>query len=300
MDPLEDVLALVGVKSSVSAGLIAGGEWAMRFPPPHGVKFVAVRSGACDLAVEGLPQRHVLTAGDCCLLTGRAPFTLASDLSLPALEAHGAFAAGGGGVARTGTGDEVFLLGGSFDFGERAHALLLDALPAVIVVPGGSSTARTLDWALAQIEHEVRSRPVGARLVAEHLAAVMLIHVLRLHLAEGSAGSSGLLAGLADPVVAAALRALHARPAQPWTVADLAVSAGVSRSTLAARFSRVLGQPPLEYLTRWRIALAARELRRGEHTLASIARMVGYGSESALSTAFKRVVGTSPRTYLAS
>ena len=300
MDPLEDVLALVGVRSSVSAGLIAGGEWAMRFPPPQGVKFVALRSGRCDLAVEGLPQRYALTTGDCCLLTRRASFTLASDLSLPALEAHGAFAAGGDGMARAGTGDEVFMLGGSFDFGERAHALLLDALPPVIVVPGGSPAAHTLDWALAQIEQEVRAHPVGAGLVAEHLAAVMLIHVLRLHLAEGSAGSRGLLAGLADPVVSAALRALHARPAQPWTVAELAMSAGVSRSTLAARFSQVLGQPPLEYLTHWRIALAARELRRGERTLASIARMVGYGSESALSTAFKRVVGTSPRTYLAS
>ncbi|MBB2903382.1 AraC-like DNA-binding protein [Kineococcus radiotolerans] len=327
MDPLEDVLALIGVQSSVSAGLVAGGDWAMTFPPPVGVKFVAVRAGSCHLAVQGSTQRHVLAAGDCCLLTRRARFTLASDLSLPTADARTAFAkarsaspgdtarghtsgsdrgADGGapadGLARTGTGEEVFILGGSFDFGERAHALLLDALPPVIVVPAASPAARALDWALAQIEHEVRTQPLGAGLVAEHLATVMLVHVLRLHLTQDASDGGalpGLLAGLADPVVATALRALHAHPARAWTVAALAASVGVSRSTLAARFSRALGHGPLEYLTQWRIALAAQQLRAGNRTLASIATAVGYGSESALSTAFKRVLGTSPRAYLA-
>ena len=310
MDPLEDVLALIGVQSSVSAGLVAGGDWAMTFPPPVGVKFVAVRAGSCHLAVQGSAQRHVLAAGDCCLLTRRARFTLASDLSLPAADARTAFArargTAGDGLARTGTGEEVFILGGSFDFGDRAHALLLDALPPVIVVPATSPAAHALDWALAQIEHEVRTQPLGAGLVAEHLATVMLIHVLRLHLTQAQAQDSatggatpGLLAGLADPVVATALRALHAHPARAWTVAGLATSVGVSRSTLAARFSRALGQGPLEYLTQWRIALAAQQLRAGDRTLASIATAVGYGSESALSTAFKRVLGSSPRAYLA-
>lgn len=310
MDPLEDVLALVGVRSSVSAGLVAGGDWAMTFPPPAGVKFVAVRAGSCHLAVVGSEQRHVLAAGDCCLLTRRARFTLASDLSLPPADARVAFArartapAGeptGDGLARTGTGEEVFVLGGSFDFGERAHALLLDALPPVIVVPATSPTAHALDWALAQIEHEVRTQPLGAGLVAEHLATVMLIHVLRLHLTQDASDGGalpGLLAGLADPVVATALRTLHAHPARAWTVAGLAATAGVSRSTLAARFSRTLGRGPLEYLTQWRIALAAQQLRAGDRTLASIATAVGYGSESALSTAFKRVLGSSPRAYL--
>ena len=319
MDPLEDVLALIGVQSSVSAGLVAGGDWAMTFPPPVGVKFVAVRAGSCHLAVQGSEQRHFLAAGDCCLLTRRARFTLASDLSLSPADARTAFArarsasagstAGGApadGLARTGTGEEVFILGGSFDFGERAHALFLDALPPVVVVPATSPAAHALDWALAQIEHEVRTQPLGAGLVAEHLATVMLIHVLRLHLTQNSAQDAsdvgalpGLLAGLAVPVVATALRALHAHPARAWTVAGLAATVGVSRSTLAARFSRSLGRGPLEYLTQWRIALAAQQLRAGDRTLASIATAVGYGSESALSTAFKRVLGSSPRAYLA-
>jgi AraC-like DNA-binding protein len=138
---------------------------------------------------------------------------------------------------------------------------------------------------------------MGSTLVAEHLAVVMLVHVLRLHLAREPHAVSGWLAGLADPVVAIALAALHRDPARPWTVAALARACAVSRSTLAARFKATVGQGPLEYLTRWRIELAARQLREGGSTLASVAHSVGYGSESALSVAFKRVLGVPPSHY---
>nr|WP_239119663.1 AraC family transcriptional regulator [Planotetraspora thailandica] len=126
----------------------------------------------------------------------------------------------------------------------------------------------------------------------------MLIHLLRLHLVVARPGeTSGWLAGLTDPIVASALRAIHARPAHAWTVSQLGTVAEVSRSTLAARFKQVVGQSPLEYLTGWRIELAAAHLRRGDDTVAAIARQVGYGSESALSDAFKRITGASPREY---
>jgi AraC-like DNA-binding protein len=190
----------------------------------------------------------------------------------------------------------VFLLGGRFDFGERARELLLDALPPVLHVPGDTEAAATLRWALAQVDAELRDRPVASGLVAEHLALIMLIHMLRLHLATTPAAGPGWLGGLADPVVAPALRALHADPARPWTVADLATVSAVSRSTLAARFKQAVGQGPLDYLTGWRIELAADRLRRGDG-IATIARAVGYGSESALSTAFKRETGRSPREF---
>ncbi len=157
--------------------------------------------------------------------------------------------------------------------------------------------AEAVEWALAAIDRELLHRPPAATLMAEHLAVVMLIHVLRLHLAREPRAVSGWLAGLADPAVAAALRAMHEAPARSWTVADLARVGAVSRSTLAARFKDTVGQGPLEYLTRWRIQLASRRLRDGTETMAAIARSVGYGSESALSVAFKRVTGVSPRDY---
>ncbi|MGW5561245.1 AraC family transcriptional regulator [Micromonospora sp. NPDC003944] len=297
MDPLEDVLALLGARSHVSAGLVGGGRWAVRFDPPAGAKFNAVRRGRCSLRVEGEAAPIDLGAGDCFLLTRPAAYTLFSDPDAPVEPAYPIFAAASDGVAHVGDGDDVFLIGGAFTLGGRARALLLDNLPPVIHVPTDTPEAGTVQWALGEIDAELRSTRLGSQLVAEHLALVLLIRVLRLHLARAGQPTSGWLAGLTDPVVAPALRAMHARPAHPWTVDEVARSATVSRSTLAARFKKVVGVGPLEYLTGWRIELAADRIRRGSDTVASIAQSVGYGSESALSVAFKRTTGLSPRAY---
>ncbi|MEH0844510.1 AraC family transcriptional regulator [Micromonospora sp. CPCC 205711] len=297
MDPLEDVLALLDATSEVSAGLVAGGRWAVQFPPPAGAKFNAVRRGSCWLRVDGVPDPVHLAEGDCFLLTRPVAFTLASDPDLPTEPAYPIFVAAGDGVARVGDGDKVFLIGAAFTFTERARALLLDSLPPLIHVPHTAPEAGTVRWALDELDAELRGRPLGATLVAERLAVVMLVRMLRLHLARGPGPDAGWLAGLADPTVAAALREMHARPAHPWTVAELAQVVAVSRSTLASRFKDVVGKGPLEYLTEWRIELAADRLRRGDDTVATIARAVGYGSESALSVAFKRTTGHSPRAY---
>ncbi|PGH43826.1 AraC-type DNA-binding protein [Micromonospora sediminicola] len=295
MDPLDDVLALLDTTSHVSAALSAGGRWAVRFDPPTGVKFNAVRRGRCLLRVDAAPEPVPLDEGDCFLLTRPVGYTLASDPDVPAEPAGPIFRAAADGPARAGSGDEVLLVGGAFSFTDRSRDLLLDGLPPVIHVPATTKEAETVRWAVGEIDAELRQGRPGGRLVAEHLALVMLIRILRLHLDRGT--PSGWLAGLTDPVVAPALRAMHAHPERPWTVAAVARSATVSRSTLAARFKQVVGCGPLEYLTGWRIELAADRLRRSEDTVATIARAVGYGSESALSVAFKRVTGLSPRAY---
>ncbi|MBB2943820.1 AraC-like DNA-binding protein [Actinoplanes lutulentus] len=293
-DPLDDVLALAGVTSSLSTALVAGGDWAIDFEPPLAVKFNAVARGSCLLTVDGVPGPIPLAEGDCFLLIQPRAFTLASGPGVPPVPAGPIFSAAASGVAQVGETAGVRVIGGRFDFGDRARELLLDALPPVIHVPAGTAEAQTIRWSLARIDEELGGRPLASTLVTEHLAMIMLIHILRLHVAGGG---PGLLAGLADPVVAPALRALHARPERAWTVADLAEVSAVSRSTLAARFRQAMGRGPLDYLTGWRIELAAARLRRGDGTVAAIAHAIGYGSESALSTAFKRVTGSSPRDY---
>ncbi|MFG1651649.1 AraC family transcriptional regulator [Micromonospora sp. NPDC049275] len=297
MDPLEDVLALLGATSHVSAGLVAGGRWALRFDPPAGAKFNAIRRGRCLLRVDGEPETIDLAEGDCYLLTRPVAYTLFSDPDAPVQPAYPIFAAAGDGVAHAGDGDDMFLIGGAFSLGDRGRSLLLDSLPPIIHVPADTPAAATIRWALDEIDAELRQPQLGSRLVAEHLALVLLIQVLRLHLARDPQHTSGWLAGLADPVVAPALRAMHGRPERSWTVDEIARAAAVSRSTLAARFRQVVGVGPLEYLTHWRIELAADRIRRGSDTVATIALAVGYGSESALSVAFKRVTGVSPRAY---
>ncbi|GAB2926698.1 cupin domain-containing protein [Nonomuraea fastidiosa] len=296
-DPLEDVLTLVGTTSRLSTGLVAGGRWALAFDPPQGVKFNAVRRGHCLLTVDGVPGPIELREGDCFLLVQPRAFTLAGGPDVAPVPAAPVFKAAGSDLARAGDGDDVELMGGRFDFGERARELLFDVLPPVIHVPGRTAQATTVRWALELIAAELRDPQPATALVTEHLALVMLIHLLRLHLAATPGGTSGWLAGLADPVVAPALRAMHARPAHAWTVSELAGVSAVSRSTLAARFKRVVGRGPLEYLTGWRIELAAGRLRHGGATMESIAREVGYASVSALSNAFKRVTGLAPRDY---
>ncbi|MFG2452819.1 AraC family transcriptional regulator [Streptomyces sp. NPDC048512] len=297
MDPLEDVLDLLETRSHLSTSLIAGGEWAVRFDAPLDVKFNAVRRGHCWLEVEGHGAPIELAAGDCYLLTRPRPFTLRSSPKAPEVDARTVFARAEHGVARTGTGDDVLLIGGRFTFSEPGQELLLASLPPVIHLPAGTAHAETVEWALTVIERELLLRPVASDLVAEHLAMVMLVYVLRLHLAREPQSVSGWLAGMTDPAVAAALTSLHEEPARPWTVAELARAGAVSRSTLAARFKQTVGQGPLEYLTQWRIHLASQKLRKSNDTIGSIARITGYGSESAMSTAFKRVTGVSPSVY---
>ncbi len=137
----------------------------------------------------------------------------------------------------------------------------------------------------------------GAYLLGQHLAHIMLIQALRQYLAEHPAGGTGWLFGIVDKHLGAALGAIHADPAQPWTLQTLAERASMSRSTFALRFRETVGMAPIEYLTQWRMLLAGERLTHGSDSLASIAAGLGYESESAFSTAFKRVMGCTPRRY---
>ena len=133
--------------------------------------------------------------------------------------------------------------------------------------------------------------------MAQHLAHLMLLQALRLHLAEGSAGGVGWLFALSDKHISAAIAAIHEAPAHRWTLQALAERAGMSRSTFALRFKMTVGASPMEYLTRWRMLLAGDRLMNSSEPVSVIARSLGYESESAFSTAFKRVMGCSPRQY---
>jgi AraC-like DNA-binding protein len=125
---------------------------------------------------------------------------------------------------------------------------------------------------------------------------MMLVQALRLHLEEGKAGVGWLFA-LADKQMAAAITAMHADPAHPWTLQDLAERAGMSRSSFALKFKQTVGTSPMDYLTRWRMLLAGDRLAHSSDPVSVIALSLGYESESAFSTAFKRVMGCSPRQY---
>jgi AraC-like DNA-binding protein len=295
MDPLSDVLSQLDAHSSFFAGLEAGGEWAIRFPAPDGIKFNAIVEGSCWLAVEGEPP-VLLRQGDCFLLSQRRPFMLASDLKVEAVESQEVYRDAKNGVARYRDRKGFFLIGGRFGFCEEAR-LLLDGLPATIVVNGESDQACVLQWALQRLSCELPSTLPGASLIVRQLGHMMLVHVLRLYLSSGQAHSASWLKGLADPKVNATIQAIHAEPQRRWTVHELARLVGTSRSTLALRFKQAVGMGPLAYVVQWRMQLAGRELRKRQGSISSIGQSLGYDSDSAFSNAFKRVMACSPREY---
>ncbi|MBX5242535.1 MULTISPECIES: AraC family transcriptional regulator [unclassified Rhizobium] len=297
MDPLSNVLALLKPRSYVSAGLNAGGAWALDFPPPEGIKFNAVISGACWLSVDGVAESVRLEEGDCFLLTSRRAFRLASDPSVEAMPCEAIYSIARDGIATCNGGGDFFLIGSRFSFSGGNSDILLGILPTIVHVKRDSDHAAVLRWSLDRMTRELRDRQPGGFLMAEHFAHVMLMQVLRLHIASPDARGVGWLFALTDRRIGAALAAMHADPARKWTLQLLAERASMSRSTFALHFKAKVGLAPMDYLTRWRMLVAADRLANPAEAIASVGLSLGYDSESAFSTAFKRVMGCSPRQY---
>lgn len=193
-----------------------------------------------------------------------------------------------------GPSPDTVVMCGAFVVGEPDHPALR-GLPAVLRVPG--TAGRPQPWLMPLVEAleaEALDGGPGTDLVMARLSDAMLIRALRHH---GDTEPAGWLAGLADPYVAAALQALHADPARPWTLAALARVAGLSRAAFAARFTVRVGEPAMRYLLAIRMQRARSLLRDERATVAGVAGQVGYASEVAFAAAFKREVGTSPGAY---
>jgi AraC-like DNA-binding protein len=298
MDPLSDVLSLLKPRSYMAGGFDAGGDWSLQFQKHEGIKCYAVVSGQCWLAVQGVVEPVLLKAGECFLLPRGLPFRLASDLALSpqdALELLRRRREAGVGVINGG--GDCMLVGGHFVFNGRHTSILLEALPPISHVHK-ESDRESLRWSLEKLVQELKERRPGCVLIAQHMAHMMLVQALRLVLAEEESNGVGWLYALADPQIGGAIGALHSDPAQRWTLETLAQHVGMSRSTLALKFKQTVGASPMEYLTRWRMLLAGDRLVHSSQPVSVIAQALGYESDSAFSTAFKRVMGCSPRQYV--
>ncbi|MBV6659683.1 AraC family transcriptional regulator [Pseudomonas yamanorum] len=299
MDPLSDVLSLLRVRNYHSAILSLGGDWAFTFPEREGIKFTAVVKGSCWLHVEGERQPQRLHQGDCFLMTRGMPFSLYSDLSQAVMNSDGHFRTlAADELALHYGGDDVQLVGGRFDFSGVPAQLLLSSLPSLVHVQANEPQASILRWALERFTSELQQKRPGRSLMNEHLAHLMLVEVLRTHLANLDSSGVGWFYGLADRHLSVALSAIHADPAHRWSVLELAQLATMSRSAFALRFKQVVGAAPMEYVTRWRMLLASDRLKSSDDSISTIAFSLGYESESAFSTAFKRVMSQSPRHYV--
>jgi AraC-like DNA-binding protein len=297
MDPLSDVLSLLKPRSYMFGGFDAGGEWSIRFGQHEGIKCYAAVSGQCWLSVDGVPDAVRVRTGDCFLLPRGRPFRVASDLTLAPIDWRMILPGPrNGGLALLNGGGDFSVVGGHFTLAGNHAGVLLGMLPPIVHIRTESDKA-ALRWSMERMRQELREPLPGSFLLAQHLAYMMLVQALRLHLAEGSRGGVGWLFALADKHMSSAINAMHADPAHRWTLQELARRAAMSRSTFALRFKETVGTSPMEYLTRWRMLLAGDRLANSPDPISIIARSLGYESESAFSTAFKRVMRCSPRQY---
>ncbi|KKD03100.1 AraC family transcriptional regulator [Streptomyces sp. WM6386] len=252
-------------------------------------------------------ERVRLRAGDLAIARGPDPYTCADDpgtapqaVILPGAECHYPDGPALNGSMDLGVrtwgdrldGSAVMLIGTYLWQGE-VSGRLLDALPPLLTL-----TSDVWDCPLTPflMEEIVRDEP-GQEVVLDRLLDLLVIAALRAWFSRPEAAAPAWYRAMADPVVGRVLRLVQDDPAHPWTVASLAAKAGVSRAALARRFTELVGEPPMTYLTGWRLALAADRLRDSDATLDAIARQVGYGSAFALSSAFKRVYGVSPQEH---
>ena len=297
MDPLSDVLALLKPRSYASRGFGVRGKWSVQFPNYDGIKCYAVIFGQGWLSVEDVPDPVQLKAGDCFVLPSGRPFRLATDLTVTPVDYRTFLSTAE--LTHTPSrdgGEDCFIAGGHFAF-TRSHAsILLGVLPPIVHIQKESDRA-ALRWCIERMTQEIHEAQPGSSLITEHVAYMMLIQALRLHLAEGLKGGVGWLFALADKQMSSAITAIHDDPARHWTLQELAKRAGMSRSIFALKFKQRVGASPVEYLTRWRMLLAADRLKNSRDSISEIAPSLGYESESAFSTAFKRVMGCSPRQY---
>lgn len=297
-DPVSSLLSLVSARSAVSGGFTAGGAWAIGFPPPDRVKFFIAAKGECWLRIgDDAPLR--LREGDVFLLTARRPFLVASDLAAPPLIAEEVFAGRDREIVDLAEGDDFLFLGGHVLFDDASAAELLEALPGTLHLPAGAAEAAPLRWLIGHLVQEHRNGAPGTDFATAHVAQLMFLQILRAYLAREDSLTSGRLRVLADPRLSPAIRLMHGEPGRNWRLEDLARAAAMSRTAFAVRFRAVAEVTPLAYLAQWRMRLAEQALRRSDQPLAAIARTLGYGSESAFSTAFKRLTGEAPRHYRA-
>jgi AraC-like DNA-binding protein len=306
MDPLSCLLDGSRARGAFVLRSSMTAPWSLRIEDKAPLTLVAVTRGAAWITMDS-GEQHGMAAGEIALLRGPAPYLVSDEPDRPAQvvidAAQNCHPAPGQrtnpmgpqGVRSWGnTADgETKMLTGTYRTHPELGRHLLAALPALLVLPGEDWTNPLVDYLVRESE---RDEP-GQGAVLDRLLDLLLIALVRAWLARPEAVAPGWYAAQSDPVVGPALSLIHDRPNQEWSVASLGAAVGTSRASFARRFHDLVGESPINYLTSWRLRLAADLLIETDATLEAVAHQVGYSNAFALSTAFKRVHGISPRHY---
>jgi AraC-like DNA-binding protein len=306
MDALGALLAGPRARGAFMLRAVMDPPWSMRVEDEAPLAVVTVVSGTAWVVPDDRPPTR-MGPGDVAIFRGPDHYTVAHDPrrapDVHILPGQRCTTPGGDDVAEAmslgvrtwgnSSDGETVMLVGTYHLDGDVSRRLLNALPALLVLAED-------EWdcpLIPVLAGEITKDDPGQDVVLDRLLDLLLIAVLRTWLSRPDGGAPGWYRAQSDPVVGRAIRMLHHNPAHPWTVADLAAQTGVSRAAFARRFTDLVGEPPMAFLTSWRLALAADLLREPSATVGAVARQVGYGSSFALSTAFKRERGLSPQRF---
>lgn len=314
MDALSEVLKVLRLTSGVFLEVEFTAPWCIDSAPgsedishllpdaEHVAIYHLLTEGRCRACLPDGSEAVELSAGDLIMLPHGDGHRLGSDLHLAPVHAAALVEpAPDGGLMRIrhgGGGARTRFICGFMACDRRLCKPLLDAMPRLLCVSLGADPATS--WMVGAVQHgaaETHAPRPGAEAVMGRLSELLFVEALRQYIRGLPAHQQGWLAGLRDPYVGRALALLHANPARPWEVEMLARESGISRSALADRFVSLIGEPPMQYLAGWRLALAAQSLSKSSDAVARVAESVGYESEAAFNRAFKRVFGMPPAAW---
>ena len=300
MDPFSHVLTLLRPQAVDWRVIDAPDGWTLLFrPSPDVVVFGQAIAGVFDIVRNDGRTVHIST-GDFILMASPGPWAMRGPGGGPSIDFK-ALLADPTKLAASGDAQSVTrFIGGHFTFAASGAELLGKLMLPIVHVRAAEVASGRLGALLALLGDEaLAERPGGAEVMAR-LLEILLVEALRHPGAGWDQAGSGLLTGLADPKIGQALRLMHDDVRRIWTVSELARAAGMSRSAFAARFADVVGLPPMEYLSSWRMTLARQALLADNVPMVDIAELAGYRSVSAFSTAFRRLTGASPTSYVRS
>lgn len=308
MDPLADLLDGVRARTAAFCQAILDPPWALRIADGAALALATALRGHAWI-VPNTGQPVLMRTGDVAIIKGPHPYTVGDDPStVPDLIVHGdnrlttmdgidvtdALQLGPRTSGRSRDGSAT-VASGTYQVSNDVTGRLLNALPDIVLVP----EADVQGPVMALLAHEVGSDGPAQQILLDRLLDIALVSTLRAWFARPDAAAPGWYRAHSDPLAGPALRLMHDDPAHPWTVAALAAKVGCSRAAFARRFTTLVGEPPMAYLTGWRIALAADLIRTSDLTIETIAHQIGYANASALSVAFKRIRGVPPKQYRA-
>lgn len=305
VDPLADLLAGPRARGAFLLRCDLEPPWSLRVDDRAPITVLAVVSGSAWVVHEGVaPQR--IDPGDVAVVRGPDSYVVADDPGTPPQVVIDAdqrcttlegveVPLGWQGTRAWGNSERgrTRMITGTYTEHGALSGRLLQALPTLVVLRRDAATSPALGWLAQEVTHQVP----GQEAVLDRLLDLLLVTALRSWFDTSAEAAPGWYTAAADPVVGPVLRLMQDHPEDPWTIASLAAAVSTSRATLARRFTRLLGQPPMTYLATWRLDLAADLLLDPAATVAAVARRTGYGSPFALSTAFTRRFGISPTAH---